>query len=102
MDNMERQKDMTPEDELPRSESVQYASGEEQKAITNSSRKNEATAPKQKWHSDADVSGGDRKEQYCIGTWKVRSINQSKLDLVKQEMARLNTDIMGNSELKWV
>ena len=48
MDNMERQKDMTPEDELPRSESDPYASGEEQKAITNSSRKNEATAPKQK------------------------------------------------------
>jgi len=45
---MERQKDMTPEDELPRSESIQYATGEEQKAITNSSRKNEVTAPKQK------------------------------------------------------
>ena len=48
MDNMERQKDMTPEDELPRSESDPYASGEEQKAITNSSRKNEEIAPKQK------------------------------------------------------
>ena len=61
MDNMERQKDMTPEDELPRSESVQYASGEEQKAITNSSRKNEAAGPKQKSCLVVDVSGGESK-----------------------------------------
>ena len=99
---MERKTDMT-EDELLRSESVQYATGEEQKAITNSSRKNETDAPKQKWHSDVDVSGGESlKEQYCIGTWNVRSISQGKLDLVKQEMSRLNTDIMENSELKWI
>ena len=42
-----------------------------------------------------------RKEQYCIGTWNVRSINQGKLDVVKQEMARVNVDILGISELKW-
>ena len=102
MVNMERKTDMT-EDELLRSESVQYATGEEQKAITNSSRKNETDAPKQKWHSDVDVSGAESlKEQYCIGTWNVRSISQGKLDLVKQEMSRLNTDIMENSELKWI
>ena len=41
------------------------------------------------------------KEQYCIGTWNVRSINQGKLELVKQEMARVNIDILGISELKW-
>ena len=41
------------------------------------------------------------KEQYCIGTWNVRSMNQGKLDMVKQEMARVNTDILGISELKW-
>ena len=41
------------------------------------------------------------KEQYCIGTWNVRSINQGKLDDVKQEMARINIDILGISELKW-
>ena len=41
------------------------------------------------------------KEQYCIGTWNVRSMNHSKLEVVKQEMARVNTDILGISELKW-
>ena len=41
------------------------------------------------------------KEQYCIGTWNVRSMNQSKLEVVKQEMARTNVDILGISELKW-
>ena len=41
------------------------------------------------------------KEQYCIGTWNVRSMNQSKLEVVKQEMARVNVDILGISELKW-
>ena len=40
------------------------------------------------------------KEQYCIGTWNVRSMNQGKLEVVKQ-MARVNTDILGFSELKW-
>ena len=41
------------------------------------------------------------KEQYCIGTWNVRSINQGKLEVVKQEMARVNIDTLGISELKW-
>ena len=41
------------------------------------------------------------KEQYCIGTWNVRSMNQGKLKVVKQEMARVNIDILGISELKW-
>ena len=41
------------------------------------------------------------KEQYCIGTWHVRSVNQGKLEVVKQEMARVNVDILGISELKW-
>ena len=53
-----------------------------------------------------DVTGGGSqvqccKEQYCIGTWDVRSMNQSKLEMVKQEMARVNTDILEISELKW-
>ena len=41
------------------------------------------------------------KEQYCIGTWNVRSLNQGKLEVVKQQMARVNVDILGISELKW-
>ena len=41
------------------------------------------------------------KEQYCIGTWNVRSMNQGKLEVVKQEMARVNVDILGISEIKW-
>ena len=41
------------------------------------------------------------KEQYCIGTWNVRSMNQCKLEVVKQEMARVNVDILGISKLKW-
>ena len=41
------------------------------------------------------------KEQYCIGTWNVRSRNQGKLDMIKQEMVRINFDILGISELKW-
>ena len=62
--------------------------------------------PKQKQHPVVDVTG-DRskvrycKEQYCIGTWNVRSMNQGKLEVVKQEMARVNVDILGISELKW-
>ena len=62
--------------------------------------------PKQKQHPAVDVTD-DRskvqccKEQYCIGTWNVRSVNQGKLEVVKQEMARVNTDILGISELKW-
>ena len=62
--------------------------------------------PKQKQYPVVDVTG-DRskirccKEQYGIGAWNVRSMNQGKLEVVKQEMARLNVDILGISELKW-
>ena len=62
--------------------------------------------PKQKQCPAVDVTG-DRskvrccKEQYCIGTWNVRSMNQGKLEVVKQEMARVNVNILGISELKW-
>ena len=72
----------------------------------NNSRKNEGMEPKQKQYPVVDVTA-DRskvrcyKEQYCIGTWNVRSMNQGKLEVVKQEMARVNVDILGISELKW-
>ena len=53
-----------------------------------------------------DMTGDRRKvqcckEQYCIGTWNVRSLNQDKLEVVKQEMARVNVNILGISKLKW-
>ena len=69
-------------------------------------RKNEEMEPKVKQHPVVDVTGDGSKvwcckEQYCIGTWNVRSVNQGKLDVIKQEMARMNIDILGISELKW-
>ena len=61
---------------------------------------------KQKQHPVVDVMGDGGKvrcckEKYCIDTWNVRSMNQGKLEVVKQEMARVNIDILGMSELKW-
>ena len=59
------------------------------------------------WSQSKNNSVGDGskvqccKEKYCIGTWNVRSVNQGKLEVVKQEMARVNVDILGISELKW-
>ena len=96
---------MTLEDEQPRWEGVQYATEKEWREITNSSRKDEDAGPKQKWHSVVDVFGGEGKIQYCkeqyyIGIWNVRSMIQGKLDVVKQEMARLNIHILGICELK--
>ena len=103
MNSMKRQKDRTLKDELPRSVGAQNATGEEWK---NNSRKNEEMEPKQKQHPGVDVTGtGSKiqccKEQYCIGTWNVRSMNQSKLEEIKQEIARVNINILGISELKW-
>ena len=97
---------MTLKDDPSRSEGIQYATGEEQTAITNTSRKNEAAGPKWKQHSVVDVSADESKiqcckEQYCIGTWNVRFMNQGKLDMVNQEMARVNIEILGIIELKW-
>ena len=72
----------------------------------SNSRKSEGMEAKQKQYPVLDVTG-DRskvqccKEQYCIGTWNVRSMNQDKLEVVKQDMARVNVDILGISELKW-
>ena len=104
LSNMKRQKDMTLEDEPPGSEGVQYATGEE---WGNSSKKNGVTGPKQKRCWVVDVFVGESKvwcykEQNCIKTWNVRSINQGKLDIVKQEMTRWDIDILGFSELKWM
>ena len=72
----------------------------------NSSRKNEGMEPKQKQHPVVDVTGDGSKvhcckERYCIGTWNVRSMNEGKLEVVKQEMERVDVDILGIRELKW-
>ena len=93
---IKKQKDMTLKDEAPRSECVQYATGEEWRTITNSSKKNEVTGPKQKQCSVVDVSGDE-----SIGTSNVRSMNQGELDMVRQEMARVNIDVLRISEIKW-
>ena len=103
MNNMKRQKDMALKDELPGLVGAQYATGEEWR---NNSRNNEEMEPKQKQPPAVDVTGDGNKvqcckERYCIGTWNVRSMNQGKLEVVKQEMARVNIDILGISELKW-
>ena len=102
MNSMKRQNDKILKEELPRSVSAQYATGDQWR---NNSIKNEGMKAKQKQYPVVDVNG-DRskarccKEQYCIGTWNVRSMNQSKLEVVKQEMARVNVNILVISELQ--
>ena len=103
MNSMKRQKCRTLKNELPRLVGAQYATGDQWR---NNSRKNEETEPKQQQYPVVDVThDGSKvwwyKEQYCIGTWNVKSMNQGKLEVVKQEMARVNIDILGISELKW-
>ena len=103
MNSMRRQNDRILKGELPGLVGVQYATGDQWR---NNSRKNEGMEPEQKKYLAVDVTG-DRskvrccKEQYCIGTWNVRYMNQGKLEVVRQEMARVNVDILGISELKW-
>ena len=95
MNGMKRQKDRTLKDELPRSVGAQYATGDQWK---NDPRKNGETEPRQRQYPlPGDGSKVQcYKEQYCIGTLNVRSMNQDKLDI-----GRVNTDILGISELKW-
>ena len=104
MNSMKRQKDRKLKDELLRSVGAQYATRDQWK---NNSRKNEETEPKQKQHPVVDETGDGSevqccKEQYCIGTWNVRSVHQGKLEVLKEEMARMNTGILGIiSKLNW-
>ena len=94
MNSRKRQNDRIPKEELPRSLGAQYATGGQWR---NNSRKYEGMEPKQKQYAVVDVTG-DRskirccKEQYFIGTWNVRSMNQGKLEVVKQEIARVNVN----------
>ena len=102
MNSMKRQNDRILKEELPRSVGTQNATGDQWR---NKSRKNEGIDPRQKQYPPVDFTG-DRskvrcyKEQYCIGTWNVRSMKSDKLEVVKQEMARVNVDILGISKLK--
>ena len=94
---MKRQKDRTLKDEFPRLVAAQYAVGYQWR---NNSRKNEETEPKQKQPPAVDVTGDGSKvrcckEQYRIGIWNVTSMNQGKLAVIKQKMARVNIDILG-------
>ena len=93
MNRMKSQKDRTLIDELPNMVGTQYATGYQWR---NNSRKNEGTEPKQKQHPVVDVTGGGSnvrhcKEQYCIGTWNVRSTNQGNLEVVKQTTGLSNS-----------
>ena len=103
MRSMKRKNVKILKEELPRSVGAQYATGDQWR---NNFRKNEGMESKQKQYQVVDVTG-DRskvrccKEQYCIGMWNVRSMNRGKLEVVKQEMARVNVDILGISKLKW-
>ena len=94
---------MILKEELPRLVSAQYATGDQWR---NNFRKNEGMEPKQKQYPVVDVTSERSKvrcckEQYCIGTWNVRSMNQGKLEVVKQEMAKVNINILRISDLKW-
>ena len=95
MNSMKRQKDRTLKGELPRSVGAQYATREQWR---NNSRKNEEIAPKPKQHPVVNMrADGSKvqccKEQYSTGSWNVRSMKQGKLEVVKQEMARVNINI---------
>ena len=103
MNSMKRQNDKILKEELPSSVGAQYATGDQWR---NDSRKNEGMEPKQKQYPVVVVTIDRRKvqcckEQYCIGTWNVRPMNQGKLKVVKKEMARVNINILGVSEPKW-
>ena len=92
MNSMKRQNGRILKEELPRSVGAQDASGDQWR---NNSRKKEGMESKQKQYPAVDVIGNRSKircckGQYCIGNWNARSMNQGKLEVVKQEIARVN------------
>ena len=103
MNSMKRQKDRTLKEGLPRPVGAQHATGDQWR---NNSIRNEGMEPTQKQYLVVDVTD-DRskvrgcKEQYCIGTWNVTSMNQGKLEAVKQEMAKVDINMLGISKLRW-
>ena len=102
MNSMKRQNDRMLKEELPRLVGARYATGDQWR---NDSRKNEGMEPKQKQYPVVNVTDDKSKvrcckEQYCKETWNVRSMNQGKLEVVKQEMARVNVNISRNQLTK--
>ena len=101
---MKRQNDRILKEELPRSIGARIATGDQ---WINNSRKNKGMEPMQNQYPAVDVTGDRRKarcckEQYCIGTWNVRSMNQGKLEVVKQEVARLNRNFRNQrTKMDW-
>ena len=100
---MKRQNDRILKEELLRLVGAQYATGDQWR---NNSRKNEEMEPKQKQHPAVFVTDDGSKiwcckEQYCMGIWNIKSMNPGKLEVVKQEMARVNINTLGIGELKW-
>ena len=98
---MKRQNDRILKEELPRLVGAQYDTGDQWR---NNSRKNEGMELKQKQYPVVDVTGNRSKVltlTLTLTLWNVRSMNQGKLEVVKQEMARVNVDILGIHELKW-
>ena len=103
MNSVKSQNDRILKEELPRSVGAQNATGDQWR---NNFRKNEGMEAKRKQYPVVDVTGDWSKvwcckEQYCIRIWSVRSMNQGKLEVVKQEMARVNVNILEISQLKW-
>ena len=97
MNSRNRQKDRRLKEELPRLVGAQYATGAQWR---NNSIKNEEMEPKQKQQPGDGSKVRCCKEQYCTGTWDVRSMNKGKLEAVRQEIARVNVNILGIRELK--
>ena len=103
MNSMKRQKHRTVKDELPRSVGAQHATGDQWR---NNSRKNEDMEPKQNQHPVVDVTGDGSKvrcckEQYCIGTWNVRSVNQGKLEVVKHPLPTIQEKTLHMDITRW-
>ena len=94
---------MIPKEESPRAEGVQYATGEEQGQLLTApermQRLGQSRNNAQFWMRL--VMNIKPKEQYCMGTWNLRSMNQGKLDVLKLQLPRENTNILGIGELKW-
>ena len=100
MNSMKRQKDRTLKDEVPRLAGARYATWDQWRNNSRMKRQSQSKNNTQLWMWL--VMEVKSREQYCIGTWNVRSMNQAgKLEVIRQETASMNVDMLGISELKW-